>query len=268
MLRGLYVSGVGMQAQINRMDILSNNLANVDTAAFKRDATATRSFTDELTLRIHGEDLKPFPIQPWPLERHGSHIGRFSSGVFVDEVYTDFSMGNLRAVGDQYTMAISGPGFFTVRIDLPNGDIADRYTRDGSFTLDARGMLVTKDGGMVLGLGEVPIYIPQGAAETTINVQGHVIVNNQVIGQLLLADFDDYTTLRKIGNNYFATTAQTLDVVFSGSIIQGYVEESNINAVREIVEVINAARIYEANSRFVQVIDQTLGQAVNEIARK
>jgi len=265
MLKGLYISAVGMQAQMNRMDILSNNLANVDTAAFKRDATALRSFTDELAQRLHAENnTNPVP----GAQRHHRPVGPFSSGVFVDEVYTDFLQGRLRETGDQFSAAIDGGGFFTVSVPLPSGDIVTRYTRDGNFTLNSQGMLVTKDGGMVLAQGNQPVYIPQGEGETTIDRYGNISLNGDTVARLMLTDFNDYTTLRKVGNNYYDVTPQTEQIEFTGTVVQGYIEDSNINAIREMVEIINTARIYEANSKFVSTIDQTLNKAANEVGRK
>jgi len=252
-----------MQAQMNRMDVLSNNLANADTTAFKRDATASRAFTDELMQRIHGEQSNPVGMQ-----RHGRHIGQFSSGVFVDEVYTDFTQGRLRNVHDPYTAAIEGPGFFAVSVALPTGEVATRYTRDGNFTLNPNGMLVTKDGGMVLDQNDMPVYISIADGDTAIGLRGEVLSGGNYITTLQLVDFEDYTTLRKVGNNYYDITEQTQQVVFTGAVIHMHVEDSNINAVREMIEIINVSRIYEANARFVQVMDTTLGKAVNDIARK
>jgi flagellar basal-body rod protein FlgG len=249
---------------MNRLDVLANNLANVDTTGFKRDATAIRSFTDELNQRIHGETPHPFT----GAVNHGRGIGPFTSGVSVDEIYTDFMQGRLQYTGDQYNMAVTGNGFFSVSVTLPTGEVATRYTRDGSFTVDSRGMLVTKDGGMVLAQGGMPVYMPQDGAQVTVDVFGNISANGQVFASLQMVDFEDYTTLRKTGNNYFDVTEQTQFIPFGGRIEQAHIETSNINAVREMIEIINVSRIYEANARFVQTMDETLGKAVNEVGRR
>jgi flagellar basal-body rod protein FlgG len=249
---------------MNRMDVISNNLANVDTTGFKRDNAVSRSFTDELMNRVHGEN--PCPITGHT--RHHRPINLFTSGVFVDEVHTDFMQGGLQAAGDQYALAIAGNGFFTVSVTLPSGEVVTRYTRDGSFTPNEAGMLMTKDGGIVLDQANMPIYIPSGISEVTFDGNGRLSANGDLIAYLQMIDFEDYTTLRKVGNSYFDITAQTQMIPFTGSIVQGYLEASNINAVREMIEIINVSRIYEANSRVVHTMDSTLGHAVNTIARR
>jgi len=264
MLRGLYISGIGMRSQMDRMDVLSNNLANADTTAFKRDISVSRSFTDELMNRVHGEI--PCPVTGH--ERHHRPINRFTSGVFVDEVHTDFMQGSLQVAGDQYAMAIAGNGFFVVNVPLSTGEIVTRYTRDGSFTPNSEGMLMTKDGGIVMGANGMPIYIPREISEITVDAMGRIVAGLDIIGQLQLIDFEDYTTLRKMGNNYFDVTEQTVMIPFTGEVWQGHLELSNISAVREMIELINVSRIYEANSKFVQTMDQMLGQAVSQIASR
>ena len=266
MLRGLYTSGIGMQAQMNRMDVLSNNLANADTTGFKRDLTVTRSFTDEVMFRVNGHTAGPLPHQG--LAGRHRPIGLSTSGIFVDEVFTDFSGGRLRAVHDPLAMAIQGSGFFTVDVTLTTGEVVTRYTRDGNFAMNAAGMLVTREGGMVMGVDGGPIFMPMGAGDIVFAPNGEIVVGGAVVGQLAIVDFEDLTTLRKVGNNNFDITDLTVAIPFTGSIIQGYVEDSNINVVREMIEIINTSRIYEANARFVQTMDQTLARAVNDIARR
>jgi flagellar basal-body rod protein FlgG len=264
MLRGLYISGIGMRSQMDRMSVISNNLANVDTTGFKRDVTASRSFTDEVMNRLHAE-------VPDPITGHARHhvpINRFTSGVFVDEVHTDFMQGALQAAGDQYALAIAGNGFFAVSVPLANGEMVTRYTRDGSFTPDSQGMLMTRDGGIVLSDANTPIFIPQGFSEIIIDNTGRIIAGGDVVAALQMVDFENYASLRKMGNNYFDVTEQTVQIPFTGRVEQGYLELSNINAVREMIDIINVSRIYEANARFVQAMDETLGRAVSQIAAK
>lgn len=268
MTRGLYISAIGMKAQMNKMDIVANNLANVDTTGFKRDSVAFRSFDEELTLKIHDTQSQAQPnAAPRSYSPHESPIGELTSGVLVDEVFTDFSNGRLREVNDPYTMAIGGGGFFTVQVRLATGEVAERYTRDGNFMIDGRGYLMTKDGGYVLGQNG-PVVIPTENGAATIDAQGNIISGGNIIETLRITDFTDYTTLRKTGDNYYDITAQSAQAAFTGTVVQGYAEDSNINSVKELVEMINLSRIYEANQRFITVMDQTLGKAVNEVGRK
>lgn len=265
MVRGLYTAGIGMMSQMNRMDVLSNNLANVDTAGHKRDLSVTRSFTDELLFRVNAgtpmETALGFPPVPRP-------IGRHSSGMVVDEVFVDFSMGRIRATGDALNFALNGSGFFTVAVELPTGEVVTRYSRDGNFTVDAFGRLVNMSGALVLGFDDLPIMIPIGEGTPIVDPSGEIIIGGEVVGQMAIVDFANLETLRKVGDNLFDVTDLTEMVLFEGSVIQGYLESSNVNVVREMVELINVARMYEANSRFVQAMDQTLARSVNDIARR
>jgi flagellar basal-body rod protein FlgG len=251
---------VGMRQQMNRMDVLSNNIANVDTAGFKKDSVASRSFTEELMVRVH--DPRMF------LPSRTAPVGPFSSGVMTDEVFTDFSPGSLHAETDPLAAAITGPGFFTVSYTLPTGEVVQRYTRDGAFTLNNLNQLMTKDGGYVLGQGGEPVTIPLEQGLPTIDGNGNISQNGVLTDTLLMADFTDYTTLRKVGNNCYEITPQTQMAAFTGRIEQGYLEDSNVNAVKEMVDLINVSRLYDANQRFVTAHDAILNRAVNDVARR
>jgi flagellar basal-body rod protein FlgG len=249
-----------MRQQLDRMDVLSNNIANVNTTGFKKDSVASRSFTEELMVRVHD------PLADWP--RHSAPIGPFSSGVMSDEVYTDFTQGGLHAETDPLSSAITGPGFFTLSYQLPTGEVVQRYTRDGAFTLNSLGQLMSKDGGYVVGQDGGPITLPLEQGPPTIDANGTISQNGEFVNALQLTDFADYTTLRKVGNNTYEVTPQTQIANFTGRVEQGFLEDSNANAVKEMVDLINVSRIYDANSRFVTAHDQMLNRAANDIARR
>jgi len=255
MLRGIYTSAVGMTTQMNRMDVLSNNIANANTNGFKRDTVATRSFSDELMLRIN--DRTDFA---------GSRvIGNIRPGVFVDDIFTDFSTGPLDITHGSLDAAIAGRGFFVVQDTDGNGNNIERFTRDGSFTLNNDGVLMMNSGQRVLGeMGE--ITLPTGYV--TISELGEVYVDGEYIDTLRIVNFEDKHTLRKHGHNLFNTTDQSVQTEFAGSIVQGALERSNVNSVREMVEMITVMRAYEANQRVLTIQDGILSNAVNDIARR
>ena len=253
MIRGLYTSAIGMTTQMNRKDVLANNIANSDTTGFKRDTVVTRSFSDELMARINDQtDIMGSRV-----------IGTIRPGVFVDDIFTDFSTGSLQITHGSLDLALSGRGFFVVEDFERNGNRVERFTRDGSFTLNASGTLMTKSGNRVMGeRGE--IIIPTG--EVTITDLGEIYVNGEFIDTLRVVNFEDLHTLRKHGDNLFNTTAQSVMIDFEGLIVQGALESSNVNPVREMVELITVTRTYEANQRMVTIHDNILGRAVNDIA--
>ncbi|MDR1532075.1 MAG: flagellar hook-basal body protein [Clostridiales bacterium] len=253
MIRGLYTSALGMITEMSRMDAISNNIANVNTTGYKRDMPIARAFSEELMIRLHDEQ---------PLSRQ---VGGVTLGVFVDDIYTDFTNGALHQTLGNLDLALSGGGFFSVTVVDAEGNETTMYTRDGTFTLSQDGTLITKDGGVVQGTGGV-ITLPAG--EINIQEQGQVYVNNEYVDTLLLVDFEDYHTLRKTKDNYFYTTDQSTETVFLGTVQQGYIESSNVNAVTEMVAMITVNRAYEINQRMITIHDTTLGRAVTDIARK
>ncbi len=248
MVRGLYTAATGMITNMNRMDVTANNIANADTSGFKTDKVASQSFTEELMKRINDPTMKIFKNSP---------IGRLSQGVFVDDIYTDFTGGPLRQTNGKLDFALSGEGFFCVMV---NGQ--EMYTRDGSFQLTPDGTLVTSDGGRVQGESG-DIVLPYG--EVNVDEYGNIAVNGELAATFRLTDFTDKHTLRKFGDNYYTSTGGE-QRAFAGQVTQGYLENSNVNPVREMVDMIALSRAYETNSRMVTIIDTTLQRAANDIA--
>lgn len=251
MVRGLYTSALGMITQMQRMDVVANNIANVDTTAYKKDQVVSQSFAEELMKRINEPGVRLFK---------NFNIGKVSQGVFVDDIYTDFAPGTLRRTDASLDLAISGYGFFSVNV---NGE--ELYTRDGSFTLMPDGTLATLDGGHVQGQNG-DIVIPHG--DIDIDENGRIYSNGLYIDMLKLTDIADTHTLRKEQNNYYRITAQTEFLPFEGQVLQGLLENSNTKSVKEMVEMIALSRAYETNSRMVTIHDTTLNRAVNDIARR
>jgi flagellar basal-body rod protein FlgF len=255
MIRGLYTSALGMTSQMKKMDVVSNNIANLNTGGFKRDVVVSRAFTDEITHRI--DDISDTKKNP--------KIGKMSLGVFVDEVVTDFTTGALINTGANLDVAISGQGFFSIQITDKKGNVTEKYSRDGAFTLASDGTLSTKSGGVVLG-NEGPIVL--NSADVTIDENGNVYSNNELVDTLKLVDIEDVGTLRKFGDNLFETTKDSNVKPFTGTTIQNFLENSNINSVREMIEMITLSRVYETNQKMIGIHDTILAKAVNDIGRK
>ena len=258
MLRGLYTSALGMTTQMNRMDVIANNIANVNTTGFKRDRVITQSFTDELMRFVNPDPVDPPSLLPL---RGSSPVGRMSLGLAVDRLDTDFTDGSLSATGGTFDMAINGPGFFVVE---HNGQ--ERLTRDGAFTLSPERVLITKDGLPVLGADGNSIVVPDGMVGIT--TAGAIYVNGELVDTLRVVDFEDTTALRKHGRNLWSATSGATEIPFSGLVQQGMLELSNVNIIREMVEMIEISRTFEANQRMISVIDGTMQLAANDIGRK
>lgn len=254
MVRGLYTAATGMMVQSKKMDIISNDLANVNTTGYKKDETIISSFPDILTSKIGGQDVTGQNVKP---------IGNMSLGARVDEVYTSFTQGSLIKTDGVVDIAVQGDGFLS--IGTPAG-VA--YTRDGQFSINGEGFIVTKEGYSVLGQ-EGPISVGEeylnAGGSIKIDEKGNLIVNGEAMDTLALVDFADKRTLTKMGDNLY--TSITAPTEFGGSIIQGFIEASNVNPVTAMVDMITVSRAYEANQKMIQTQDTLLGKAVNEIAR-
>ena len=260
MVRGLYTAWTGMVNEQKRLDVISNNMANSNTTGYKKQNVTSQSFDDELTLRIH-DDNTDTPLN--------YKIGYMNLGVKIGETYYDFSQGSLRETGNTYDLALSGDGFFTIQTTNKDGVTSTKYTRDGSFTVNTEGYLVTKDGDYVLDTNGNRIQIPgaQTATSVAFDQQGNVIVNGQQVATLGIAAFENPQALLAYGENmYEATDAAGLQAS-TATVQQGYLEMSNTNVIEEMVDMITITRAYEAGQKMIQTVDNTLQKAVNEIGK-
>lgn len=240
MIRGIYTSASGMAAQMRVQDLSANNLANVNTIGYKKDIPALVAFPELFLHRFNDHASGVWGIRPSP-----TPIGTLGTGVGVEEVALDMKPGPLQETGRELDFALGGDGFFVVT--TPQGR---RYTRNGSFNTDAQGQLVTAAGHQVLGREGLPLY--HGDQDLT--------------DELLVVDFAPDTVLIKEGDSLYRSAGEG-QVVAGARIIPGTLEQSNVDVVTALVEMIEVMRTYEANQKVLQVQDQTLEKAVNEVGR-
>jgi flagellar basal-body rod protein FlgG len=254
MLKAFSTAATGMDAQQTMIDAIANNLANVSTNGFKRSQV---NFQDLLYLKMRDADRE---VASGITAPSGLEIG---SGVQVASTTKAFTVGEVQRTGNDLDVAIQGDGFFKVL--LPNGE--ERYTRDGAFQKDANGLLVNASGYQV----SPGITIPQDAMMIDIAADGTVSAQtpagSQVVGTLELYRFPNPAGLSSEGGNLYRETASSGSNVAGkageqgyGSILSKYLEKSNVEMVTELVNLINAQRAYEINSRTIRTGDNILQQ--------
>jgi flagellar basal-body rod protein FlgG len=259
-MRSLDIAATGMLAQQRNVEVVANNLANMNTTAFLRRRPEFHDLLYQNIRRVGSTSSDNGNEVPT-----GAQIGL---GVKLAAVYRIHEQGNLSATDNTLDMAIQGRGFF--QVTLPTGETS--YSRDGTFQLNSQGQVVTHDGYLM----SPSITVPSDAIDVTINASGQVLVKlqNQVnlsnVGQIQVAIFQNEPGLEAIGDNLFIETeasgspqtANPGDEGF-GSILQGFLETSNVNAVEEISNLISAQRAYEMNSKVIQASDEMLGTLSN-----
>ena len=355
MVKGLYIAGTSMIANIKKMDVIGNNLANVNTTGYKKDGIQVESFNARLLSRINGSNI-PYefgakevtvstandetyaetnngyfridtpngihygksvvffkdtdgylrtiykniggsidhlkgnlvlgnngPIYvgegTYELDEQGNisvdgnvvdqlvsgtlpnTLGTISAGVRGYSVLTDHEQGQLEMTGNSYDMALKGDGFFVVRTET-----GDYYTRNGAFTIDANNQLVTMEGAYVLGL-EGPITIE--SESFSVNEFGEVIQNGEITDKLQLAAFTNVSDIYKIGTGYFKEKQNMTGekIAFEGEVVQGYIEQSNADAITEMIQLIEMNRNYESSQKVITTIDEMIGKCVTELGR-
>ncbi|WP_213950628.1 flagellar basal-body rod protein FlgF [Tepidanaerobacter syntrophicus] len=253
MIRGLYTGASGMISEMNKTDVISNNLANASTTGFKKDRAVFKAFPEMDIHRINDPIRSGINrlVDPRPF------IGSMGTGAITDEVSTDFSQGPIKTTSNPLDIALSGEGFFSVQ--TPEGI---RYTRDGSFTTDTNNFLITKEGYFVLGQNG-PIEL-NGESDITINRRGEIFADGEIVDRLQIVDFQDKGSLEKQGDNLYMANAQ--DIASVAEVIQGALESSNVNTISEMVDLITTSRAYEASQKVITTHDELLGKAVNDIA--
>jgi len=261
MSSALWVAKTGLDAQQTRISVISNNLANVNTSGYKQSRGVFQDLMYQNVRQVGGQSTQNTQLPT------GLMLGSGVSLVATEKVFTQ---GNISQTGNPLDMAIQGRGFFQVQ--MPDGSVA--YSRDGTFHLDSQGQVVTSSGYPL----SPAITVPSGATSITIGSDGTVSAQLQgsasptQIGTVQLADFVNPAGLEPRGENLYLESASsgapqtgTPGLTGLGTISQGSVETSNVNVVEELVNMIEAQRAYEMNSKAISTIDQMLQYASNNL---
>lgn len=258
MIRGIYTAVSGLITQEARQDVISNNLANANTVAYKRDNLIAKKFDDVMIQNydkvVNGENVK-------------NVIGSLSMGSKIDQTYTVYDEGVIETTGKDTDFAIQGNGFFAVTRD--NGINENTYyTRDGHFHINGIGYLVNDTGDKVLGknlqTGALePIYVGNGKIKC--DESGNMSINNVPSYKLYTADFKNQNSLKKIEDNLY--TGENPTEIDNNKVQQECLEKSNVDVMREMADMMMTIRSFESNQKVVQTLDETLGKAVNEVGR-
>lgn len=261
MSQSLWISKTGLEAQQNRLSVISNNLANVNTTGFKRSRALFEDLLYQNVRQAGGQSSQDTELPS------GLSLGAGVRTVATQKLHTQ---GSIVQTENPFDMAIQGHGFF--QILMPNGDIA--YTRNGEFQLDSQGMLVTSGGYRL----QPDIIIPENALSITVGRDGTVSVlqpgnpTPAQVGTIQLADFVNRGGLQPVGENLYLETAASgapqvaaPDQLGMGSLVQGSLETSNVNVVEELVNMIETQRAYEMNSKSISTADQMLQYVNNNL---
>lgn len=282
MIRGLYTGAAGMKAELNRMDAVSNNLANVDLTGYKRDTVVFKAFPEMLIRRFDDNGVRKIPMGSVDI---APVVGKLGTGVETNEVYTVFTQGAFKETESDFDLALEGKGFFSVQ--TPAGE---RYTRNGTFVLGPESLLVTKEGFPVLGESGETIKIK--ANNFVVDQDGRVFINRRYqenderlvsmtenewddtieLDRLKIVDFKRDRYLQKQGSSLWKDTEEsgTAEIIAADrrpKVQQGFIEGSNVNPVTEMVLMIEVNRAYEANQKSIQTHDALLGKLLNEAIR-
>ncbi|MCK9518587.1 MAG: flagellar hook-basal body protein [Dehalococcoidia bacterium] len=247
MIKGLYSAFTAMDAAWRYQDVLANNIANANTAGYKREIAAKQSFADVLISQQAGV---PAPLP----SRIDAIVGQIGTGSFIAEFSTDFSSGPLQQTGNELDLA-TDRGFFAV--EAPGGELF--YTRDGRFGRDANGDLVTSHGYYVLDVAGGRINLPAGAVE--VDSDGVITSGGAFVAQLQVMDFTP-AQLTRSGEAYFVADGQGVP---AGGVRQGFIERSNSNLVEEMTSMLTVQRAYQANQTVLSTLDNTLDQAASQL---
>lgn len=288
MLRGMYTSATGMAMNQNRMNVVANNLANVDKTAFKSDEAIFKSFPEMLLHRMREDGLGHVPMGSFDM---APQVGKLGMGVEFNESFTRFDQGAVKSTGSKFDLMLDDqgrerehPSFFMVMTDR-----GERMSRSGAFTLDKDGRLVNPQGFPLMGEngpitvqkfnflikdnGEVWINAKIGSdPQAGVNESSNRWENPILLDRLKLRTVEFPRELKKEGDSFYVDTPESgppLEIPEHRrpNVMQGYLEASNVNIVRQMVEMIEVQRNYEANQKSITTHDNLLGRLINDVAR-
>ncbi|MFN0118755.1 MAG: flagellar hook-basal body protein [Elusimicrobiota bacterium] len=231
MLNGIRILGQAKNALIKQHEIIANNLANLGTVGFKKDAVAFHRILDEK-----------------------------SNEVLVSVVKTDAGTGDFKQTSNPLDFSIQGEGYFSIQ--TPQGT---RYTRDGSFQINDKGILIDQNGNPVLSEKGNIVISPELKGKVSVGLDGRVSIGTTDLGKLLISNFKEGAQLIKTGENLFdVPNAEFTPGAFQ--VIQGSLEMSNSNSVQEMVEMMDALRLFETSQTTARMGDEALGKAISQLA--
>jgi len=263
MINGLYSSASGMNAEMTRQETVANNLANAGTVGFKKDEAVFTDFPNTLVHRIDDKLKSGLPAfispQASPL------LGVVGHGVQTHSVVTKFTDGGVTRTDRPLDLALHGPALFTVE----RADGSHAYTRAGNFVMNGLGQLTTQAGDLVIGTGGEPISVD--GKEVVIDTTGRVMLDGREAGRLQLASWEPEKMVKEGEGLYLKAEGDIEAVnespVTGATVTQGFLEEANTKVVEEMVDMITVTRAYEANQKAIQMQDESLGKAINEVGK-
>ncbi len=243
MIKGIYNTAASMIPRVRKQEVIANNIANSETAGYKKDSMFLRIFKKEQNLKTPKHLQGP----SWEVR-------------MIDKLYMDHTEGALEATGRDLDLALQGGGYFVLQ--TPNGEA---YTRNGAFSLGPDGTLVNSDSFPVLSEGG-PITLTD--EKVTIGTDGTIMIGNANVGRLRIVNFDETTELTKSSGTLFTSPPNTTTIApTTVSVRQGYLEKSNVDVMREMIEMIDSYRMFETGQKMIQIQDESLSKAVNELPR-
>ena len=254
MVRGLYSAGTGMLIQRRKMETITNNIVNAETTAYKKEFFTSHTFDEVLAIRIND---RRDGLTHW--RHHNRPVGPLVLGTQPDQLYIDFTMGALEGTERPADFALIGDAFFVVQ--TPGGE---RFTKTGAFYLDSEAFLVDGEGNFLLGQNG-PINVR--GLNFRVDQGGGVWVEEEFIDTIRVVSFEDNESLRRQGSNLYFSLEEPLAAPNPYTIAQGFLEMSNVDVGREMVDMLAMFRAYETNQRILTMIDETVGRAVNDIGR-
>lgn len=254
MIRGLYIAVSGMVVGEAKQSVITNNITNANTVGYKVDSLNVKNFGDVM---ISNNDKMKNNINV------KNKLGKISIGSAIDDISTYFTQGIQQFTEKDSDIAIDGKGFFTI-----DRGGKQYYSRDGHFSINKDGNLVNDMGDFLKGYDlytGISGNINVGSQPFTVSSEGNIAVNGIERYKLQMTDFVNYKELRKIGDNLYEgnNPISSNDVV----VKQKFIEKSNVNIIKEAINMMENSRAFESNQKVVQVMDETLGKAVNDIGR-
>lgn len=254
------MAGAGMDTLQVAMEGIGNNIANVSTPGFKKDTYLVKTFPEMLLIEKDGpmNRLGDFRY------RHNRPVGVSGIGARIIDVKVDYAMGNIYETGNNTDILLKGSAFFAVEYPGENDPGRITYTRNGAFRVDENGYLVTAGGYRVQGENG-GIYIGDKELRFSMNPDGTLLADDQKIDKLKLIEFEDLDALYKETDDMFVDGGGSGSISKDTTVLQGWLEGSNVNPVDEMTNLINVVRAYETSQRIIQAQDEMLSKAANQV---